>query len=167
MATTTVSIKHNAEMAHRLPVLPGKCQNLHGHSWQFEIEVEGEMDINGVIIEYGAFKKVVRDWIDRELDHGTALGQDDPLVAAFAADPYHKKTFVCSVEEWGFDWPTVEAMSHIVANATQGLIDTTVGLRGTVVSVKVQETGVNAATWRIGSSQLEGGHVVQYTASAS
>lgn len=155
MATTSVMIKHNAEMAHRLPILPGKCQNLHGHSWLFEIEIEGPMDVNGVIIEYGAVKKIIRDWIDANLDHGTALGEDDPLINALQKDKYHSKTFVVNRFDYDFGWPTVEAMSHIMAIESQALIDGTAGLRGTVVRVRVQETAVNMAEWKLEQSERQ------------
>lgn len=149
MAKTAVLIRHNFEMAHRLPVLPGKCMNLHGHGWWAEITVEGPMDSNGVIVEYGRLKKSVREWIDAYLDHGTALGIDDPLIKALDEDPYHSKTFVFGADEDypEFPWPTVEAIAHLLAETTQNLIDKTVGLSGLVTRVKVDETHVNSAIW--------------------
>lgn len=149
MSTTSVTIRHNAEMAHRLPILPGKCQSLHGHSFWFEIEVEGPMDAFGVIVEYGRLKKVVREWIDENLDHGTVLGMEDPLVKALEEDPYHKKLFVFDGEQTSHLWPTVEALAHLLAETVQYIIDETAGLNGRVIRVKVDETHVNSATWYV------------------
>ena len=32
------------EAAHRLPNHPGKCKNLHGHSYKLEVVVNGEVN---------------------------------------------------------------------------------------------------------------------------
>lgn len=59
------------EAAHDLPTFPEghKCRRLHGHSFRFDIVVEGEVDpAQGYLIDYGDIRKVV-DPIVRELDH--------------------------------------------------------------------------------------------------
>ncbi len=59
------------EAAHDLPTFPEghKCRRLHGHSYRFEVIVEGEVDPKpGYLLDYGEIKKVV-DPIVRQLDH--------------------------------------------------------------------------------------------------
>jgi len=59
------------EAAHDLPTFPPdhKCRRLHGHSFRFEVIVEGEVDpAMGYLIDYGEIKSVV-DPIVRRLDH--------------------------------------------------------------------------------------------------
>ena len=59
------------EAAHDLPTFPPghKCQRLHGHSFRFDVIVEGEVDEKlGYLIDYGEIKKVV-DPLVRRLDH--------------------------------------------------------------------------------------------------
>ena len=59
------------EAAHDLPTFPPdhKCRRLHGHSFRFDVIVEGEVDPQkGYLIDYGDIKKVV-DPIVRRLDH--------------------------------------------------------------------------------------------------
>jgi len=59
------------EAAHDLPTFPAghKCQRLHGHSFRFDVIVEGEVDEKlGYLIDYGEIKKVV-DPLVRRLDH--------------------------------------------------------------------------------------------------
>lgn len=59
------------EAAHRLPhVPPGhKCGRLHGHSFRFEVAVEGEVDPQtGWFVDYGDIKKAAAPLVDR-LDH--------------------------------------------------------------------------------------------------
>jgi 6-pyruvoyltetrahydropterin/6-carboxytetrahydropterin synthase len=153
--SVTVTVRHNAELAHRLPILPGKCQNLHGHSWQFAITVRAPMDKNGVTVEYGNLKSVIRGWIDEYLDHGTALGIHDPLVPALRNDKHHKKTFVFG-DPWSptskdLLWPTVENMAILVSRVVTNFFTVSEhrhSFPGCVVTeVVVQETAVNLATW--------------------
>jgi 6-pyruvoyltetrahydropterin/6-carboxytetrahydropterin synthase len=59
------------EAAHDLPTFPEdhKCRRLHGHSFRFDVVVEGEVDpARGYLIDYGDIKKVT-DPIVRQLDH--------------------------------------------------------------------------------------------------
>lgn len=59
------------EAAHWLPTFPEghKCRRLHGHSFRFDVVVEGNVDPSrGYLIDYGDIKKIV-DPIVKELDH--------------------------------------------------------------------------------------------------
>ena len=78
-----ISIEHTFETTHRLPQLSGKCVSLHEHSWRFAVCVTAPgMAGDGTVLEFGALKTGVRQWIDTYLDHGTMLGAHDPLIAA-------------------------------------------------------------------------------------
>ena len=52
----SVGVRHNFETAHRLPFLGGKCVNLHGHSWQVQVEVTAPDTRHGVLVDFGALK---------------------------------------------------------------------------------------------------------------
>src|SRR5882724_1790886 len=59
------------EAAHDLPTFPEghKCRRLHGHSFRFDVIVEGDVDPEkGYLIDYGDIKAIV-DPIVRRLDH--------------------------------------------------------------------------------------------------
>ena len=59
------------EAAHELPTFPDghKCRRLHGHSFKFDVVVEGEVDpAKGYLIDYGDIKKVAEPLVKR-LDH--------------------------------------------------------------------------------------------------
>jgi queuosine biosynthesis protein QueD len=59
------------EAAHALPTFPEghKCRRLHGHSFRFDVIVEGEVDpAKGYLIDYGDIKRSV-DPIVKRLDH--------------------------------------------------------------------------------------------------
>jgi len=73
----TVSVKHNFEMAHRLQ-LPGKCQNIHGHSWICTLEVFGDPDEHGIIIDFHVLKDFFKKYLDVNYDHKLYLWEADP-----------------------------------------------------------------------------------------
>lgn len=136
--TSLVTVRHNWETGHRLPHLPGKCQSLHGHSWWGEVTVAGEVDDNGVLVEFGAFKAQLREWIDLRWDHGLILGSADPLVPVLIN---HGKVYVMDA------WPTVENVASHLAGITMGVIIAMGGDPAMVVRVDVTETHVNRASW--------------------
>lgn len=59
------------EAAHDLPTFPEghKCRRLHGHSFRFDVVVEGEVPQGkGYLIDYGDIKQVAEPVV-RRLDH--------------------------------------------------------------------------------------------------
>lgn len=59
------------EAAHDLPTFPEghKCRRLHGHSFRFDIIVEGEVEeAKGYLVDYGEITHVVSP-IVKQLDH--------------------------------------------------------------------------------------------------
>lgn len=73
------------EMSHRLPFHPGKCKNIHGHSYKALIELEGEPDENGFLLDYYELKNVVAPIIE-DLDHAVFVcSKDEPLLEALKA----------------------------------------------------------------------------------
>jgi len=64
------------EMGHRLPFHEGKCKNLHGHSYKCLIELTGEPDKNGIVLDYYDLKKIVEPILD-EMDHSFIVWKDD------------------------------------------------------------------------------------------
>jgi 6-pyruvoyltetrahydropterin/6-carboxytetrahydropterin synthase len=59
------------EAAHDLPTFPDghKCRRLHGHSFRFDVIVEGKVDAaKGYLIDYGDIKTAAEP-IVRRLDH--------------------------------------------------------------------------------------------------
>jgi 6-pyruvoyltetrahydropterin/6-carboxytetrahydropterin synthase len=59
------------EAAHHLPTFPidHTCHRLHGHSFRFDVIVEGEVDpAKGYLIDYGDIKSAAEP-IVKQLDH--------------------------------------------------------------------------------------------------
>lgn len=149
--SASITIAHNFETAHRLPFLPGKCTSLHGHSWWTEVTIAGELDVHGVLLDYGAVKRRVREWIDARLDHGTMLGREDPLIGPlteagcklFVFDPTDPVS-LCG-EGRPLTWPTVENVAELLRRFVTGWLATSGGRGPFTVSVRVRETHVNEA----------------------
>ena len=66
---------------HRLLDYDGVCKHPHGHNAIAEIEVRtAALDECDMVCDFSDIKRVVKDWVDRELDHKMILRRDDPLV---------------------------------------------------------------------------------------
>nr|MBP8273793.1 6-carboxytetrahydropterin synthase [Acidobacteriota bacterium] len=67
---------------HRLLDYDGNCKFPHGHNAVVEIDVQAAaLDHRNMVVDFSDIKKVVKAWIDRELDHKMILRHDDPLTA--------------------------------------------------------------------------------------
>jgi 6-pyruvoyltetrahydropterin/6-carboxytetrahydropterin synthase len=70
---------------HRLLDYGGICKHPHGHNAVAEIEVRNQLDDRNMVCDFSDIKRVIKGWIDKELDHKMLLRQDDPLVAALVS----------------------------------------------------------------------------------
>ncbi len=66
---------------HRLLDYDGVCSHPHGHNAVVEIEIRTHaLDARNMVVDFNDIKKLVKGWIDRELDHKMILRHDDVLV---------------------------------------------------------------------------------------
>jgi 6-pyruvoyltetrahydropterin/6-carboxytetrahydropterin synthase len=66
---------------HRLLDYDGVCKHPHGHNAMAEIEIRTDvLDSRNMVCDFGDIKRIVKAWIDREIDHKMILRRDDPLV---------------------------------------------------------------------------------------
>ena len=76
------------EMAHALPLYPGKCHNIHGHSYKLQVTIEGTEEPSlgagsGMVMDFSSLKKIVEEHIVSPFDHALAL----PLPEGNTAPP--------------------------------------------------------------------------------
>jgi len=64
------------EMGHRLQCHKGKCINLHGHSYKLLVEFTGNVEANGMVLDYFDVKEIVAPIVE-ELDHTVIISKDD------------------------------------------------------------------------------------------
>jgi 6-pyruvoyltetrahydropterin/6-carboxytetrahydropterin synthase len=68
---------------HRLLDYDGKCKHLHGHNGLLEVEVEAsQLDSQGMVVDFGEVRDVVKGWVDANLDHKMLLCIRDPALSA-------------------------------------------------------------------------------------
>ena len=68
---------------HRLMDYRGVCQHPHGHNAVVEIDIRSDnLDARNMVVDFSDIKRIVKGWIDRELDHKMILRRDDPLADA-------------------------------------------------------------------------------------
>jgi 6-pyruvoyltetrahydropterin/6-carboxytetrahydropterin synthase len=65
----------NFASAHFLVFANGKREALHGHNYQVSVAVEGELDSAGVVLDFIAFKPLIKNICD-DLDHRTLIQRD-------------------------------------------------------------------------------------------
>ena len=81
------------EMGHRLPEHFGQCKNIHGHSYKMLVEFEGDLDEQGMIIDYYDVEKII-DPIIEHLDHAFMVNKNDKVVIEFLEKMNSKKVVV-------------------------------------------------------------------------
>lgn len=65
----SITKKFTFEAAHILPNHKGKCRNLHGHSYRLEVTVSGLRDGQGMVIDFGDLKEIVKKFVIDKMDH--------------------------------------------------------------------------------------------------
>ena len=79
MNKVRVTKEFNFEIAHALWNYDGPCKNIHGHSYKLFVTIIGapindERDPkNGMVIDFGDLKQIVKQEIVDELDHAVIL----------------------------------------------------------------------------------------------
>ena len=118
---------------HRLLDYEGMCRHPHGHNAVAEIEIRADaLDARNMVADFSDIKRIVKGWVDRELDHRMILHRDDPLVKCLRelGEPMYLLE----------SNPTVERIARLVYDISreQGL---------PVVRVTVWETPTSWATY--------------------
>lgn len=88
-----IAKEYRWEMGHRLPFHEGKCKNLHGHSYKCMVEISGEPESNGMVLDYYDMKKIIKPIIE-ELDHSFMVWSGDKEIIEFLDKINSKKVVV-------------------------------------------------------------------------
>jgi 6-pyruvoyltetrahydropterin/6-carboxytetrahydropterin synthase len=118
---------------HRLLDYDGVCKHPHGHNAVVEVDVSTEtLDNRNMVADFSDIKRIVKGWIDRELDHKMILRHDDPLVAPLRA--LGEPMYIVDSN------PTVERIARLIFDQSREL-----GIN--VVNVRVRETPSSFASY--------------------
>jgi 6-pyruvoyltetrahydropterin/6-carboxytetrahydropterin synthase len=160
--TASIAVRHNIEVAHRLFELPGKCEQIHGHSMWVTMTLVGAVNSKGILagIEYGDLKKEFRGYLDGEYDHRLLLNAADPFARPLYqiakeevpdADPYvyvnqTSQVFLPGLQATMGD-PTTENIAKWIGNEMFTRLADNKELQA--INVEVWETRVNMASWGV------------------
>ncbi|MBM3751517.1 MAG: 6-carboxytetrahydropterin synthase [Acidimicrobiia bacterium] len=118
---------------HRLMDYDGVCRHLHGHNAMVEIDIQAEaLDARNMVVDFSDVKRLVKAWIDRELDHKLILRTDDPMVSVLQAQG--EPLFLLDSN------PTAERLAQLIYDQARSL-----GFN--VVAVRFWETPTSAAAY--------------------
>ena len=118
---------------HRLLDYDGVCKHPHGHNAVVEVDVSTEaLDNRNMVADFSDIKRIVKGWIDRELDHKMILRHDDPLV-----EPLRKLGEPMYILESN---PTVERIAKLIFDHAREL-----GIN--IVAIRVWETPSSYASY--------------------
>ena len=70
------------EMGHRLPYHSGGCENVHGHSYKMEVEIQGKPDEKGMVLDFYDIDAIVKPLLDK-MDHAFMCTRSDELMVQF------------------------------------------------------------------------------------
>jgi 6-pyruvoyltetrahydropterin/6-carboxytetrahydropterin synthase len=138
MSMIRVTKEFNFEIAHALWNYDGPCANIHGHSYRLFVTVIGEPinddqnPKNGMVIDFGDLKMIIKQEIINPLDHAIILNKK----ALESLESLNKQMFK---KQYFVDYqPTCENMVIDFAEKLQGL---------KLHSIKLHETATSFAEW--------------------
>ncbi len=92
---------------HRLLRYKGKCAHLHGHNGRVEIEMaSSSLNEQSMVADFSDIGRIVREWIDQNLDHRMVLHREDPLAALLKK--HDEPLFLMDND------PTAEAIARVI-----------------------------------------------------
>ena len=92
---------------HRLLNYEGKCRQFHGHNGKVEVELFSEkLDDQGMVLDFSQINKIIKEWINENLDHKLLLSKDDPMVKIMEEN--NEEVFVMETN------PTAEAIAKLI-----------------------------------------------------
>ncbi len=147
---TSISVRHNMEMAHRLTQTHGKCENIHGHSWEVTLTLVGNVDDTGKLngAEYGELKQIYRRYLDTTFDHHLLLNKDDPLAqVTYKQTPTQPIPFFLPGTTLIACDPTTENIAATIGEWAVNEFGDGLGFKG--IAIEVWETMVNQARWEV------------------
>lgn len=160
MASTEIHVSEEVQVAHRLTKLPGKCQNIHGHSMDITLFLEVGVNEDGLafdlqygedaILEFGAIKALFRSWLKDNIDHHLMLNEEDEWAGSWTSTVHGQGpqvfTFLPGVTTWPGD-PTTENIARWIAQA--------MARAGLPVSrIHIDETDSNGVTFEQVQSRI-------------
>ncbi len=149
MAIIRVTKEFRFEMAHALWNYDGPCRNVHGHSYILYVTYTGEPvndpdnSRNGMVIDFGDMKKIVREHVVDRFDHALMISAFAPAESIEIYRKHFGNVIVSAYQ------PTCENIVADIASILKGKAPSGVGLH----SIKLYETATAFAEWHASDNQ--------------
>lgn len=138
------------EMGHSLsfPYI-GKCNQLHGHSWEVTFTYEGQPDERGMVIDFAEFRKM-KQWIDENLDHKFLVKSNHLLLSPYF---HNDNEWDLEINDLGIIPLDFNPTSENLAKYLHEVCCSVMNLNPVQLSVTIKETCTSSATFE-GSKDL-------------
>ena len=130
------------EAAHRIPWPEGKCKNIHGHSYKMIVELEGETNERGIVMDFKELKDIVQPFIQL-IDHTTIISVND-LELKEVFDTKQWKYYLLPFDSTAEN--LCDYFAELIIKNNRGLL---LANKITSVSVKIMETESAYACTRV------------------
>ncbi len=143
MAVLRITKEFKFEMAHALYGHDGPCRHLHGHSYELFVTVKGEpvndhaSSKNGMVMDFGDLKKIVRNLIIEKFDHALVLNSSTPMPKGLSDYELYSNMILVDFQ------PSSENLLVYFA----GLIKPQLPANVILHSMKLRETVTSYAEW--------------------
>lgn len=143
MSIIRVTKEFGFEMAHALVDYDGPCRNVHGHSYRLFVTLSGEPlarlgdPKNGMVIDFGDLKRIVKKNIVDVFDHAALISRNDRSDRIEALRSAFGNLLVVDYQ------PTCENLVADIAARIKPLLPREASL----FSVKLYETAASYAEW--------------------
>ncbi len=143
MPQIRVTKQFDFEAAHALWNYDGKCKNVHGHSYKLFVTVIGEPIAeennpkNGMVLDFGDLKGVVKEFIVDVFDHALVLNKKAPNKELQTIPEMFDRLIFTDYQ------PTCENMVRGFAEIIREKLPSSVSL----FSVRLYETETSFAEW--------------------
>ena len=110
----TIWRKGSFASCHRISNHKGKCRNLHGHNYNFELGIsydlkETELNECNYVIDFGDIKKRYLNAIDMFFDHSVIANEKDTAVVELAKKINDTTRVITTIGD-----PSVEVISQLI-----------------------------------------------------
>lgn len=144
MNTIRITKQFFFESAHALSGYDGKCKNVHGHSYIFSVTVIGKTlednthPKNGMVMDFGDLKKIVKKEIVDVYDHATILNSNSKDKELGEALEQRGHRVIYSPYQPTSEMMLVEFAAKIIDKLPKNI---------KLHSLKLYETGTSYAEW--------------------
>ena len=143
MAILRLTRVFHFDMAHVLLNYPGKCKNIHGHTYKLEVTVKGcpcnddTSPKKGMLIDFSDFKNLIQNEIITKWDHALMIHRDSDPVLLKALKKNYEKIIIVPFQ------PTTENMICELAAIIKQILPADLQL----FSLRLYETENSYAEW--------------------